>query len=363
MKLKNIKPAIIIFSLLIVGSFSLFAMAQESSMDARAVFKDSDKDGLSDDEEKVYETDPNNADSDADGYSDGVEVRSGYAPLKPAPGDKIVPIEVATVLGESTDSSQDEANVTNKLSAKLIEFIDENKGKTGEISVDNLDTIIQEAIGPELTEEALPEIAESVIKIKKQEYSSLSAEERAKREKEDAMNYLTSTLYIMVSNAPTKISSTDDVNSFTEQIMSQASSLLSGSLGSMTFFDDLADRGKLIVEQLNEVEVPEKLVPIHKKGLQLAKYSIEFKGKMKIDLSDPMGLVVNLSKVQKVVEQSASFYLDVLAEFKKYGISNETATATTTTIPATTAPLTTSATNDPVATSGTTTSETTSVVQ
>ena len=29
-------------------------------------------------------------DTDGDGYGDGIEVESGYDPLKPAPGDKVI---------------------------------------------------------------------------------------------------------------------------------------------------------------------------------------------------------------------------------------------------------------------------------
>ena len=39
-----------------------------------------DKDGLSDEQEAVYHTDPNNPDTDGDGYSDGVEVEFDYSP-------------------------------------------------------------------------------------------------------------------------------------------------------------------------------------------------------------------------------------------------------------------------------------------
>ena len=42
---------------------------------------DSDNDGLTDAQEKVYGTDINTPDTDSDGYSDGQEVQSGYNPL------------------------------------------------------------------------------------------------------------------------------------------------------------------------------------------------------------------------------------------------------------------------------------------
>jgi hypothetical protein len=42
---------------------------------------DADMDGLSDTREAVYGTDPNNPDSDGDGYLDGAEVDKGYNPL------------------------------------------------------------------------------------------------------------------------------------------------------------------------------------------------------------------------------------------------------------------------------------------
>lgn len=41
---------------------------------------DSDYDGLLDQEENVYGTDPNNPDTDGDGFKDGDEVKSGYSP-------------------------------------------------------------------------------------------------------------------------------------------------------------------------------------------------------------------------------------------------------------------------------------------
>lgn len=46
------------------------------------VFRDSDSDGVSDyDERTLYKTNPNSADTDGDGFIDGLEIESGYDPL------------------------------------------------------------------------------------------------------------------------------------------------------------------------------------------------------------------------------------------------------------------------------------------
>ncbi|MFZ2188257.1 MAG: Ig-like domain-containing protein [Candidatus Moraniibacteriota bacterium] len=49
---------------------------------------DPDKDGLNNEEEFRYNTDPLNPDSDGDGFLEGDEVQNGFNPLKYSPGDK-----------------------------------------------------------------------------------------------------------------------------------------------------------------------------------------------------------------------------------------------------------------------------------
>lgn len=50
---------------------------------------DSDNDGFPDPDERQFGTDPFNPDTDGDGYSDGEEIANGYNPLVPSPGDKL----------------------------------------------------------------------------------------------------------------------------------------------------------------------------------------------------------------------------------------------------------------------------------
>lgn len=58
---------------------------KSETVESNKKFLDTDQDGLNDYEEKaIYNTDPLNADTDGDGYLDGVEVMSGYSPLKAA---------------------------------------------------------------------------------------------------------------------------------------------------------------------------------------------------------------------------------------------------------------------------------------
>ncbi len=55
----------------------------------KEIIDDIDNDGLTGWEEKIYKTDPNNPDTDGDGYLDGEEVASGYDPTIPVPDDKL----------------------------------------------------------------------------------------------------------------------------------------------------------------------------------------------------------------------------------------------------------------------------------
>lgn len=50
---------------------------------------DSDNDGFPDPDERAFGSDPFNPDTDSDGYSDGEEIANGYNPLIKSPGDKL----------------------------------------------------------------------------------------------------------------------------------------------------------------------------------------------------------------------------------------------------------------------------------
>lgn len=78
---------------------------------------DSDNDGLSDEEERAYRTDPNDSDTDDDFYTDGEEVMWGWNPLSKdlSPGQKYREEPVVAVLpgGTGAPSGLADANASS----------------------------------------------------------------------------------------------------------------------------------------------------------------------------------------------------------------------------------------------------------
>ncbi|MCD6149389.1 hypothetical protein J7J13_01210 [bacterium] len=334
MKAKNIKISLAIFSALVIASFALFTAAQENSSSNKSIFLDSDQDGLSDKEEKMRGTDPENKDTDGDGYSDGTEVSSGYDPLKPAPGDKIISQEqsdselealgavkgVTDENGETEENQAENKNLTEEVSYKVAELVSGTDAENQKITLENIESLIQESMEGEITFEDLPEINEDEIKIKEQDYSSLSKEKREDKEKEDAVEYLTSVSYLILNSLPHQVNSIDDLEKFSEEILEQVS-LFSSSLSDISYFKDLADRGEDALEQLKDIEVPENLLELHTRGLQITKYAISLCDESDFDSQDPIATITNLSKVNGLVILGTDFLEEIDTELKEMGIS------------------------------------------
>lgn len=95
---------------------------------------DTDNDGLTDEAEKIYNTDPFDPDTDNDGHLDGEEVRNGYDPTIPAPGDKL--------FDNKNEGTQNTQNVAGEQTAKLkLEDFFPSQDKLTIIKASNKETI------------------------------------------------------------------------------------------------------------------------------------------------------------------------------------------------------------------------------
>lgn len=317
----------LVFSGLVILSFALFSIAQENSSSNKNIFQDSDGDNLSNEEELSYGTDPYNSDTDGDGYTDFIEINSGYNPLKHAPGDKIVNnISANQVAGTSTEKkgveNVNDKNLTEELSEKTASLINQSQSENKEIGVEDLDEIINQTMGEEITFENLPEIDEDTIKILDQNYSNLSEEARDEKEKEDATQYLTAVGYIIVTNSPQSIGTEEDVSNFQNEILSYVSEFSNDTSTIPEYFNDLADKGESMLDQLKDIEVPESLLEYHIKGLQLANYAISLKDQHEDTSEDPVSTAIYLSKGYNLLALTQSLFQETKNKIEELGIDN-----------------------------------------
>jgi len=311
---KNTKFALFLFFSLLILSAGLFVFADDTAS-TKNIFQDSDQDGLSNDEEKLYGTDPFSRDTDSDGYSDGVEVESGYDPLKPAPGDKIIKEkEASSAVGVATSETE---NLTQKVSeeiAGILKGANEN-GQT--ISMEEINTSVEKVLGENVEEVTLPEIDIKDIKIK-QLPKNTKDKNRAEAERKDAIEYLTIVAYVLANNAPQPLQAPEDLGGMLTALSDESlSALSSGNLG---VFDELSKRGEKMLGELKDVEVPEKMLDVHIKALKMARYAVQLKDELKPTGSDPLGQIAVLSKAQGFLGSLIGFVNEMQKKLADYGI-------------------------------------------
>lgn len=313
MKTKKITlPLIVLFALTFL-SFSFFVVAQEKN-ESQNIFLDSDQDGLSDAEEKAYGTDPFNPDSDGDSYSDGVEVEGGYNPLKPAPGDRLIPI---LDYSEIEDDANTE-NLTRELTQKASALSD--PGDDG-VPIDDIRDLVTEVIGNKFDGESLPEISEEEIKIKEQNYSKLSDKKAYEKRKDDFIDYAATTSYILSSNSPLPITSSNDMFSSMQESFQNFS--LAMTVNDLSSLEEYKKSGERVLEQLSDVEVPEEMVETHKKALQFARHSVSLQESIRPNPKDPISELLDLTKIQGLLNNFSEFTGDIERKIAEYELEDD----------------------------------------
>ena len=321
MKTRNVKMSLFVLAALLVSSAAFFVVAQENSTTSNNVFLDSDQDGLTDEEEILYGTDPRNEDTDFDGYSDGSEVMSGYNPLKAAPGDKLETSESFKKESSLSVAENEADNLTQEIARKITDVAEESNSSGEPVDTDDVRLMVESALNGQDSEVQLKEISNEEIKIKKQNYSGLSKKKAEEKKKEDFTEYLVSVLYIMASNSPEPITSSNDVSSIMNQLIQQTTSAISSR--NSASIEHLASSGEKIYDQLKEVEVPEELVDTHIKVLQYLDYSSELKTMVNANSTDPMKEIVNYSKILTYTQGLNEFYIEMQDKIDEYGIEEE----------------------------------------
>lgn len=337
---EKLRTPLFIFSILLLFGFAFFSDAKED-FSGKNIFQDSDQDGLTDEEERLYGTDPKSSDTDGDGYSDGAEVRSGYDPLKASPGDKILSSGKEHIATNASEQSEDVSsqpqektaltsqggfdedqtdNLTSQVSSEIAKIL-ESSSENGEISVsiqdmqERLQKLLDTRGGDDIV---LPEVSDDEIQIQKIDCEKRSKEECVAKTKEETLSYLTKVSYIMASHAPEVLSEPEDMEKL-------ATNLISGVMGSIedgntSYLDALTEKGDRALEELNAIDVPENMVPSHKQATQLFLYSKSLQEEIGSFESDPLAGAVTLSKIQGLLGLVSKFVRQVDSDMKEIGI-------------------------------------------
>jgi hypothetical protein len=353
---KPITIATIIASF-VVFTATYFAMAENKT--ASTIFLDSDQDGLTNQEEKTLGTDPNNPDTDGDGYSDGKEVQSGYNPLKPAPGDQLLPSAPsasqktsspalpkdipggtgnvspltlstdgsASSLNDLLSSGADGSNLTNGMVEEFMQLtLDKNSQSENflddpSFSQTDLSQVVQNALSKTDISKDMPEIKDSEMKILPAvEDKNLTPEEIKDKQKKEIEKYLSSLAFIFASNSPFPV---DDPKNFKTSLQSESDNLLSAIMsGNKEKIDTYAQKSRDGIEAVKKVEIPFVLKDIHKSALQLAIYVLGFKDSIAVDSADPVKSLAALSSLQTTAQSVLKLQTQLQAIMDEYGIKS-----------------------------------------
>lgn len=312
---KDTKFALFLFFSLLFLSAAVFVFAGEPTS-TQNIFQDSDQDGLSNDEEKLYGTDPSDKDSDDDGYGDGVEVESGYDPLRRAPGDKIIK-EAEAPLVITQEASE---NLTQKVSGEIVNILKDTDESDKAVSLEDINDSVTKMLSESTEEEiTLPEVDIEDIKIKKLS-KSLKEKDRDEQERKDAIGYLTVIAYLTANNMPRTFQTKDEFNGILRGV--SGNFITSLSSGNMEYINQLSEQGEKMLGELKEVEVPEKMLDVHVKALKMAKYAMQLKEELRPSQNerDPLGQIAVLSKIQGLIGSAIGLIDEVQQKLVDYGV-------------------------------------------
>lgn len=335
--------SLFVFVSLLFSGVAWLSVASED-FSGKNIFHDADQDGLTDDEEALYGTDPRNSDTDGDGYSDGAEVRSGYDPRKSAPGDRVVSTEevaIEQMISKKANLSQgnadtrsgdedlgngvggiDDTNLTSRVSeeiANLLKQSSEDGGDEISTSVESVQAQLSKLLDSQDTgSDSLPEVNIDDIRVKKQKYDKLSKEDREEKIKQDTLEYVAKVSYVIASHASIPISDQKDVENLSETLMNGV--MTSIESGNPKYLNDLIKEGNEALSELKEMQVPENMLDAHVRAIQLFLYAAEFPSEIKSFDVDPLANVVVLSRMQGFLATLLGFVKEVDSSLKAVGI-------------------------------------------
>lgn len=316
------RGTIFVFCLLLTLSIGFFVSADTQVYHEKSLFLDVDQDGLSDEEEKVLGTDPLKKDTDDDSYSDGIEVESGYDPLKPAPGDKLTTVaDDGLGKGGYDDSSESElTNLTKEASNQVVGILSNISSENPSVDMEDMNASVEDLLRQSSVDIKFPEIDIKTIKIKEIKCKDAESEECQKKQKDATIEYLTVLAYLLANNSPVTLKGSGDLDLAASSLLNDV--MLSFSVGNFSSLQKNKDKVNVFLKNVKDISVPENMLSVHVKALQLAMFSQELGDVFGNTTEDPMSQISLLAQTQGIISAALGLSLEIGSEFKKLGIDN-----------------------------------------
>ncbi len=310
-----------------------FGLADEGKPD---YFQDQDQDGLTNAEELSMGTDPNNSDTDGDGYTDGVEVESGYDPLKPAPGDRLIPeapvaeeAQVAQVKGEATEK----VNLTDEFIEKLKEekadelaLLNSDDGK--EIDRDDISLTTKDV--KTLAERVMDEasLEDDFVLLPEEDFTILDEvkdrkeDKKKEKERKQIEQYLASTGFLLAAGMPFSVDNNES-QYFEKKIKDYITGVgVSIEEGNPSEVRRAKNKLNDVLEELKQVETPFVLKDLHIRWVSLLSYLLNQDESVVFEKDDPIAMSLMAGKLQAAINEIKEIEIDfneIIGEYVNEG--------------------------------------------
>lgn len=217
------------------------------------IIDDLDYDGLTGWEENLYRTDPNNPDTDNDGYLDGEEVAAGYDPTKPAPND---------VLNDSINAGQlirpNPGNLTQLLTYILANQIKSSDSTYNIQSVEQLESIADQNVTEAIQKASINFLSEFIPPFQKEQSQLQTAQNNNLNAIRNYAN--------QINEKIKPLDSCQDINDIKDEAQIIQESISSNNFKSIIC---LSNTYLLAYQAILETPVPLDWLDIHKKLLSI----------------------------------------------------------------------------------------------
>jgi len=322
---------IAVFLLAMCFAWLQFSKADDSDHN---YFEDRDQDGLTDQEESALGTDPDNRDSDGDGYSDGVEVESGYDPLS-ANDDRQT--EQAMETEENTEQVKD-VNLTEAFFEKFQETNGEEISAL-QVLANDPDQYAQQLEAGELADVSLTEdeinslveetvqdvdISDEIVEPTDEEINLLDPvegedeESVLEEEKDQVEEYFIRVGYILFEASPFDIVDEEDIPEGINSLIGELDEdIVEGDMSNAV---ELKATGNSVYDQIAELEVPYVLKDVHKAGLALLEYTLGQDTSAVFEGDDPLEVLNLVGKAEGMMTEVEGLKDSTFGILDQYGI-------------------------------------------